>query len=143
MKILKPKVILKAPQSGANANNNMYRVRINPELTYFRAILAQEVFEFHHKWAYLRGFIMPFSYSMQIKMEILGHAVELAWAVMHNSADYNTYLSQEARALERYKSFRSRNLNRQTIKSMMADQYTIAIKWVLENKTYIEQLDRR
>lgn len=141
--MFKPKIVLEAPQNGANANNNMYRVKIDPELIYFRAILAQEVFEFHHKWTYLRGFIMPFSYAMQIKMEILGHAVELAWAVMYDNADYETYLSQEARALERYKSFRSKNLNKQTIKLMMADQYTIAIKWVLENKTYIEQLDRR
>lgn len=139
-----PVMKMKRPSHGANASNSMWRIEIDPKLESFHAVLAQELFEFGWKWKWGRGFATPFSKSLQRKMEVRGHEVEVQWKAMWDSLDDDQvveYRWAEARALSRYKAFKGLSVD--TIYDMMLEVIPEANKWVVNNHSYVMKHDKR
>lgn len=130
-----PLIYKKKPKNGANANNNMLRIVINPDLKHFDAILAQELFEFGYKWKWLRGFVTAFSKKAQREMELRGHEVEVQWAVKYNGVDESEYRDLEAKALVRYKAFKG--MSKEEIYRGMRKHSNECKIWVRKNTDYV------
>lgn len=121
---------------GANANHNLWRIRIWKDVECFNAVLAQE----RHEWWLLRqwgligalpcllGLLLPVDPMWPIwaalmvwiassawvrlipplhrRMEMEGHLLEAQIAAEQYGKDFDKYLAKEARALTGYKQFK-------------------------------------
>lgn len=89
---------------GKNAQNSPWRVLIDRRAPYWRAILAQEVWESNHKrgalWRPLRLFRMLFRREeFDQDLEIMGHEVEVQAAAVFFGLGQAQYRAAEARAM--------------------------------------------
>ena len=131
-------IIYQRRLTGRNATNNSWRVVIDPTAPFWRAVLAQEIWESRHKlgslWRPLRLFRRIFRRTeFKQDLELRGHEVEVQAAVQFFSGRETDHRKREARGMvEHYPQFRGWSVAR--VEIAMEQRADAARKWVREHR---------
>ena len=118
------------PLRDANGKNKPLYVQIDPTVPYYKAVLAQEVWESIHKTNPI-NLIRSRTKKGQRDMELMGHEVEVQAAVLLYGITESTYRRIEAETMQRGYGGIFKGVD---VETEMAKLSGKARAWVVENK---------
>ena len=123
---------------GRNAKNNAFRVVIDRSVPFRAAVLAQELYEAERKQDPIRAIEIRLDSSAERQLEIEGHAVEIAAAVLLYGQDEAAYRAKEAASMHRGYGGLFRDMPVAEIIAAMERQSARAEGWVQKNRARLE-----
>ncbi|WP_103173794.1 hypothetical protein [Paracoccus sp. SY] len=132
-------IILTGDLDGANARNWPGLVILDPDCPKPAAVLAQEWWESLFKLNPVNLIRTRTSDSARRKMEIMGHAIEVAAEVLIYGANENSALHREARAMRAGYDDIFENMSASAVVAAMTAERRDAHAWV---KDRIKKLER-
>ena len=123
---------------GANGRNNAFRVIMDPDAMWWRAVLAQEIWESNHKRGALvrpwRLFRMLFRRrEFKQELELMGHEIEVQAARRFYDADPKHHRKTEAEGMRRhYPQFRG--WSAEQIEREMRKRTDDAVRWLNDHE---------
>lgn len=121
---------------GRNAMNTLTTVQIveHPFGSWI-GILAQEVYECHHRWKTLNlSHLIP---AWRRKLELMGHAIESYAAFYFDGENLETYELEEAQALKEGYDGLFADVSIGNIICKLRANRNAAKKWVLEHEDFL------
>lgn len=120
-------LVEKGKIKGANGLNRPLHVIIDPTVPYYKAVLAQEVWESIHKTNPINLFKSR-SKRGQRELELMGHEVEVQAAVLLYGVNEKEYRAKEAKSMTGYKQFKG--FSARSIERDMTKRTQAARKWL-------------
>lgn len=124
-------LVEKGTIKGANGRNRPLHVIIDPTVPYYKAVLAQEIWESVYKTNPI-NLIRSRSKKGQREMELMGHEVEVQAAVLLYGVAEASYRKIEAEVMQRGYSGLFRGVD---VETEMAKRRKKAADWVRENRS--------
>lgn len=123
-----------ADLDGRNATNNAFRVIVDRDAPFRAAVLSQELWEAEQKQDPVQAVRIRLDDDERREMEIMGHEVEVAAAVLFYGQDAATYRAKEAATMQRGYDGLFRKMTPAQIVAAMERQSAKAIRWVEKNR---------
>lgn len=124
---------------GRNATNNAFRVIVDRDAPFRAAVLAQEVWETEQKQDPVQAVRIRLDDDERREMEIMGHEVEVAAAVLFYGQDAAAYRAKEAASMQRGYDGLFRKMTPAQIAAAMERQSAKATRWVEKNRKRLEK----
>lgn len=123
-------LVEKGAIKGANGRNRPLHVIIDPTVPYYKAVLAQEIWESIYKTNPINLFKSR-SKSGQREMELMSHEIEVQAAVLLYGVDEATYRKIESSAMQRGYGGLFKGVD---VETEMARLRSDAARWVRDNR---------
>jgi hypothetical protein len=127
-----PPIVREPDWTRSRAANSYWRIVYNPAIDGLGGTLCQERYEIAWKWRH------PFRYRSTAgkqDMEIMGHAVEIAFNVRWHQADYDWEVQTEAADLMGYPQFAG--VEGAEIMRRLRDAGPAAVRWLDNHPLFV------